>query len=319
VCLTLVFTSFAFASQSIQVYVDGQKINFYNEPVIQGGTTLVEFRPIFQELNMQVDYDTFKHIVTGVGSGININLEVGNNLATVNGKKINLPSAPKIIGDHVFVPLRFIGEATGKNVIWDDSAKVINIGNGNNDEKSKVTVEQIKQQTQQENKLNENQQTQQQTSGSSVPNQSTQTQQTTKQKSAIDEYQQRQQELNQQRQEEYNRQQEAYQKFVKSRDSIQSKIDAIKSEGPIGYWSSEYDYNKELNEKQSERQQLQNRLSALSLDDSWEAKSQKSELNQDISELDQEIDEMRLKRSNQLRIENYEQQLEQLRSQYYGN
>lgn len=82
------------------------------------------------------------------------------------------------------------------------------------------------------------------------------------------------------------------------KDIIQAKLDSIdKSE-------SEYDYNKELTQLQKERQEIQNKLNSLSLDNSDWAKSQKTDLTKQLSEKDMEIQEKQHDRSIELQKDN---------------
>lgn len=66
-------------------------------------------------------------------AGVEIYLQVGNTVARVNGALVKIP-APKMVGDRVMVPLRFIGEAMGVRVDWIEreqkvtySSNIINI------------------------------------------------------------------------------------------------------------------------------------------------------------------------------------------------
>ncbi len=82
------------------------------------------------------------------------------------------------------------------------------------------------------------------------------------------------------------------------KDIIQAKLDAIdKSE-------SEYDYNKDLTQLQKERQEIQNKLNSLKLDDSDWATSQKEDLTKQLNEKDLAIQEKQHDRSIELQKDN---------------
>ena len=127
VALCLIFTSQSFAEQPIQVIIDGEKINFTNNPIIENGTTLVEFRPIFEKLGLQIGWNEATQTVTGHKDGLDIQLQIGSNTATVNGQNKQLSIAPRIINGKTMIPLRFIGEASGKRVDWDAVSKTVKI------------------------------------------------------------------------------------------------------------------------------------------------------------------------------------------------
>lgn len=115
------------ASQPIRVYVDGELMAFTADPVLTGGTTLVQFRPLFEQFGLEVSWDGETRTVSGTKGQLKIELGIGNKTALVNGQELALPTAPQLLNKNTMVPLRFIGEATGRNVIWDGAARVIYI------------------------------------------------------------------------------------------------------------------------------------------------------------------------------------------------
>jgi len=127
VLLLLIGVSQSFAEEPIKTFIDGQKINFTNNPIIENGTTLVEFRPIFEKLGLQIGWNEATQTVSGIKDGLDIQLQIGSNTATVNGQNKQLSIAPRIINGKTMIPLRFIGEASGKRVDWDAASKSINI------------------------------------------------------------------------------------------------------------------------------------------------------------------------------------------------
>ncbi len=112
-----------FAQQSqqsggITVTLDGEQIEFEHDPIVQSGTTMIQFVPIFRELGLQFDWDQGSKTVTGYKDDWKIELTVGESTAYINGKAVELAQAPILHNNTTFVPLRFIGEASGKTVIW---------------------------------------------------------------------------------------------------------------------------------------------------------------------------------------------------------
>lgn len=117
----------AFAENEIQVFIDGEKINFEEQPFIENGTTMVPFRPIFEKLGLDISWNGEAQTVFGINKRLWISLKVGNTSAVMNNQETKLSLAPSIVNGSTFVPLRFVGEATGKNVIWEDKTKSIYI------------------------------------------------------------------------------------------------------------------------------------------------------------------------------------------------
>lgn len=125
--LTTLLTTKAFASDSIQIYVDKQLLELSTNPIIENGTTLVPMRSIFETLGLDVEWDKETQTATGVSEQTEIKLTVGNRTAYANGIEKELLLAPKIINGSTMVPLRFISEATGCEVNWIDETKTVEI------------------------------------------------------------------------------------------------------------------------------------------------------------------------------------------------
>lgn len=115
-CMILSPFQVAAEGQEVRIMVNGQKIQFAEEPVIVNNTTLVQFRPIFEALGLEVKWEQSTKTITGTKDQFIVKLQIGNNIATVNGNQVKLALAPRIYNGHTFVPLRFIGEATGRAV-----------------------------------------------------------------------------------------------------------------------------------------------------------------------------------------------------------
>jgi hypothetical protein len=132
----LTFTSVqAFAAETVKqidVYVDGVPISFTVNPVLDGGSTLVEFKPVFEKIGLSVIWDGITKTVTGSSKDLNIKLIIGSKDVVVNGQKKQLTVAPKIINGVTMIPLRFIGEASGRDVSWDGRTKTVFIASTEN-------------------------------------------------------------------------------------------------------------------------------------------------------------------------------------------
>ncbi len=121
-----IFFSQAFA-QPIPVYIDDVQLNFTNDPIIENGTTLVEFRLIFEKLGLKVGWDATSQTVTGEKEDLKIQLQIGSTVAYVNGVQKELLLAPRILNSRTLVPLRFVGEASGARVDWYEKTRTIHI------------------------------------------------------------------------------------------------------------------------------------------------------------------------------------------------
>ncbi|MFD7524358.1 copper amine oxidase N-terminal domain-containing protein [Paenibacillus chitinolyticus] len=119
-----------FAQEPVKVFIQNERVHFDVEPAIESGVTLVQFRPIFEELGLTVEWDSKTNTVTGRKDGLSIVLQINNKNAAVNGETKVLEAAPANVDGNTVVPLRFIGEATGNQVTWNESARQIVIRSG---------------------------------------------------------------------------------------------------------------------------------------------------------------------------------------------
>lgn len=104
---------------SPSVYIDGDSVTFRADPYIQKGTTMVEFRAAFEKLGYTIDWDGETHKITATKGDSVIHLQIGSTKADVDGEQKDLSLAPVTKNDITFVPLRWIGEASGREVSWD--------------------------------------------------------------------------------------------------------------------------------------------------------------------------------------------------------
>lgn len=119
---TLLFfaiTGVSSADSRLKVIVNGQALN--QVPVVKEGTTLVAMAPILDGMGIDYSWEPRNKRIKAIKNGKEISLVIGNKRAYVNGKAVNLNVAPQVIDGRVFIPVRFIGEATG--------ASVNNVGN----------------------------------------------------------------------------------------------------------------------------------------------------------------------------------------------
>lgn len=108
---------------AIKGYVNGERVDFEVQPLIENGSTLVPFRAISAALRATVDWNEAERTVTVAKNGVVIKLVIGSNIATINGEEAKLETAATIVDGSTVVPVRFIGEAFKADVQWDDETK----------------------------------------------------------------------------------------------------------------------------------------------------------------------------------------------------
>lgn len=109
----------AYSVAKTAIFVDNVPVLNVAAPYESQGTLLVPVRMIAEELGADVNWDGKQvHIQD---SGVDILLTVGEKTAILNGESQTLLTAPQMKQNTVFVPLRFISEALGADVLYRDS------------------------------------------------------------------------------------------------------------------------------------------------------------------------------------------------------
>ena len=114
------------ASAPVSVLVDGRPLDFGNSPPQSvGGRLLVPLRAIFEALGAQVDFNN--GIVRAQRGPTQLQLQIGSNQAIVNGQTRVLDVPAQAIFGRTFVPLRFVGEAFGAGVSFNNATQTVQI------------------------------------------------------------------------------------------------------------------------------------------------------------------------------------------------
>lgn len=122
---SMLVTSFAFAANNEpKVLLNGEQMTFEVNPFIEYDRTFVPMRAIFEAVGAKVEWDDETrtvHAVRGEGNEASfVSLQIGNTTAFVNGASVEFDVASQIKDDRTFVPLRFVVEALGEKVEWDN-------------------------------------------------------------------------------------------------------------------------------------------------------------------------------------------------------
>jgi len=104
-----------------------QEIIFNRLPVNINGRVLVPMRKIFEILGATVKWDGTTNSVTAMKDGKVIKLTIDQNTVSVNGEKIVLDVAPRLIDDVTMVPVRFVTESFDMQVTWDGLNNTVNL------------------------------------------------------------------------------------------------------------------------------------------------------------------------------------------------
>lgn len=117
----------ASARTEIPVFVDGLKVEFDVQPMIQDGRVLVPFRLLGQALGVDVHWDAQARKVTANASGRQVELWDQSLTAYVDSTPAVLDVPVRIINGRTLVPLRFFSEALGCQVQWEQASRTIRV------------------------------------------------------------------------------------------------------------------------------------------------------------------------------------------------
>jgi len=118
-------------SRSARVMLDGQPLATSVPPLVRGGVTLVPMRDIFEALGATVVWVGETQEIRARKNDTDIWLQIGNRTARVGESPRPLTEAPRIYQGSTLVPLRFVSEALGANVSWDNPTRVVSITTAN--------------------------------------------------------------------------------------------------------------------------------------------------------------------------------------------
>nr|CAA9277230.1 hypothetical protein AVDCRST_MAG63-3313 [uncultured Armatimonadetes bacterium] len=117
--------------QIITVNVNQKPVTFEEtrRPMMLSGRVMVPLRGVIERLGGNVLWDAKERVVTGAhpGSKQQFRIRVGSNDALVNGENMTLDAPPRVTNGTTYVPLRFVSEALGAQVRWDNASRTVTI------------------------------------------------------------------------------------------------------------------------------------------------------------------------------------------------
>lgn len=125
-CLLLSFSGITEAASGQSVYLnDKPLVNSSGASAeLIGNSVMIPIRMVVEELGYQVKWEQQSGKIAILGNDTDIELFLNKKIAWVNQKETTLDKAPLLRNHSTVVPLRFVGEAMGLKVTWDNKAKV---------------------------------------------------------------------------------------------------------------------------------------------------------------------------------------------------
>ena len=109
-------------------------------PVIVNDRTLLPVRAVAVAMGGTVEWDQDTQTATLTMDGIEIQLVIGSTTAYVNGAAESMDVAPALINDRTMLPIRFIAEKFGFDVIWDGENRIVTIQSKSSNDTGAATL-----------------------------------------------------------------------------------------------------------------------------------------------------------------------------------
>ncbi|MFD1136672.1 copper amine oxidase N-terminal domain-containing protein [Paenibacillus urinalis] len=131
------------AATAIQIYIDNERLPSPQAPVMKGNRVLVPLRSIFEGLDANVLWNNKTKTVTASKGDQTVSMTIGSSYATISGSRVTLDVPASIIKGSTMVPIRFVTEALGEEVLWNSSAKRVDIMTSSNDLSSSTVTTRV--------------------------------------------------------------------------------------------------------------------------------------------------------------------------------
>jgi len=117
----------AAAASPITVILDGQRLSFDVPPQVINGSTMIPYSALTKKLGATLSADAKAKKLTVKRGSTTVVLTVNSSTAVINGKSVSLDAKVVEKNGRTLVPLRFLGEAFGLWVNWNNSTKTVNL------------------------------------------------------------------------------------------------------------------------------------------------------------------------------------------------
>ncbi len=114
-------------NNAISVVIDGQPLVSNVAPQSINGRTMVPVRGIFEALGATIEWNAATKQVIAIKGNNKVTLTLNSTTAYINGEAKTLESPAISYNGSTLVPARFVAEAFGATVTWDNATKTVNI------------------------------------------------------------------------------------------------------------------------------------------------------------------------------------------------
>lgn len=120
----------SFVIGSTTYNVGGVEMTMDVAPYVKDGRTFLPVRYVAQALGVadaNILWDAASQKVTLIKNGTVVQLTIGSNVLLLNGAAITMDVAPELTSDRTMLPIRFIAQAFGANVGWDEATQTVTL------------------------------------------------------------------------------------------------------------------------------------------------------------------------------------------------
>ncbi len=114
-----------YSGNPFSLNVGGQQLSPEMPPIVFEDYSVVPARDVFQTLGAEVKWNAESETVTVSMTGKTVKLKINSKIATVNGEAVSMPIAPKLINGKTMIPVRFVAEALGFAVEFDNKTDTV--------------------------------------------------------------------------------------------------------------------------------------------------------------------------------------------------
>ena len=107
------------SDKSVNVYVNGKRLQVDQPAIVKNGRTLVPLRAIFEALGATIQWDEKTQMITAERDQTMIQLALNSKVAVVKGTSVTLDVPAVSVNYRTMVPVRFVSEALDAHVAWD--------------------------------------------------------------------------------------------------------------------------------------------------------------------------------------------------------
>lgn len=107
--------------------INSEKKKMDTVPFVQDSRTLVPVRFVAEAIGAQVEWDSENQVVKIANNDSVMTLKVGENTYSLNGKISEMDTKSIIKDSRTFIPIRFVAEALGLNVEYNDTDKIVTL------------------------------------------------------------------------------------------------------------------------------------------------------------------------------------------------